>query len=349
MVKKWIFLGFFATGISFAHHGVATLSSVGLEGPGAPLETSSSATLPQDSWLFYLKLDHVKWKKYSFYRFPDQKDSYDFWMYGIGYGLKPWLSVYLFVPYYVKKALKSINNDPQQGQYSYTNSGFSDISLMAVLGFKYDRGFKLVPQNESLDDLMDWHFTVYGGMTIPTGNPNKYDRGRDPKGEFEPDMTTGFGKPSFVFGFTSTKQSVSFPRITFVFDANYLKFLEHTYNFREDPDGSRKKYKFGDELRLNVALAYKLYTDLERRFRTDLLLETNFQYNQRDQEDGAKLEDSGGKILYGTVGTRLYYKNISTGLGVKIPLWKKLNEEGLQQGVEGKERYRLIFTFSTLF
>lgn len=349
MVRKASPLSLLIMGFSFAHHGVASLGAAGLEGPGAPLETSSSATLPEGSWLFYLKLDHVKWKKYSFDHFPDQKDSYDFWMYGIGYGVKPWLSVYLFIPYYVKKELKSVNNDPSQGQYFYTNSGFSDISLMAVLGFKYDRGFKLVPKNESLDDLMDWHFTVYGGMTLPTGNPNKYDRARDPKGEFEPDMATGFGKPSFNFGFTATKQVVSFPRLTFVFDANYTKFLEHTYNYREDPSGPKKKFKFGDELRLNTALAYRLYTNLERKFRADLLLEANFQYNQRDKEDGVKLEGSGGKILYGTVGTRLYYKNISAGLGVKLPVWKRLNEEEQQQGAEGKEKYRLIFTLSTLF
>jgi hypothetical protein len=349
MVRKAIPLSLLIMGFSFAHHGVASLGAVGLEGPGAPLETSSSATLPEGSWLFYLKLDHVKWKKYSFDHFIDQKDSYDLWMYGIGYGVKPWLSVYLFIPYYVKKELKSVNNDPSQGQYFYTNSGFSDISLMAVLGFKYDKGFKLVPKNESLDDLMDWHFTVYGGMTLPTGNPNKYDRARDPKGEFEPDMATGFGKPSFNFGFTATKQVVSFPRLTFVFDANYTKFLEHTYNYREDPSGPKRKFKFGDELRLNTALAYRLYTNLERKFRADLLLEANFQYNQRDKEDGEKKEGSGGKILYGTVGTRLYYKNISAGVGVKLPVWKRLNEEEQQQGAEGKEKYRLIFTLSTLF
>jgi hypothetical protein len=40
--------------------------------------------------------------------------------------------------------------------------------------------------------ILDWHFTVYGGVSVPTGNPNKYDRARDPKGEFEADMATGF-------------------------------------------------------------------------------------------------------------------------------------------------------------
>ncbi len=263
----------FAVSSSFAHHGVASLGTGGLEGPGSPLETSSSATLPEGKWLFYLKLDHVKWRKYSFSQFPDQK--------------------------------------------------------------------------ESLDDLMDWHFTLYGGMSLPTGNPNRYDRAKDPKGDFEPDMTTGFGKPSLTLGFTATKQILSYPRFTFVFDTNYTKFFENTYNYRKD--GSKKKYKFGDEFRLNTAVAYRLYKSEEKKFRADALLEANFQYNGRDEEDKVKLEDSGGNILYGTVGTRLYYKSLSLGVGVKVPVWKKLNREQEQQGSEGKERYRLILTLSTLF
>jgi len=45
-----------------AHHGVASLGAAGLEGPGAPVETSSSATLPEGKWLGYLKVDHAKSK-----------------------------------------------------------------------------------------------------------------------------------------------------------------------------------------------------------------------------------------------------------------------------------------------
>ncbi len=342
-MKKGCLIFLFIAGFSFAHHGVASLGNVGLEGPGAPLESSSSATLPEGQWLFYLKLDHVKWKKYSFLHFTDQKEKYDFWTYGIGYGLKPWLSLYLFLPYYVKKETKTKDSN----LYSYTNSDFADLSLMAVLGFKYDKGFRLIPHQESLDDLMDWHFTLYGGISIPTGNPNVYDRTRDPKGEFEPDMSTGFGKPSVTIGFTATKQLVNLPRLTFVLDTNYIKFFEHTYNYVEGD--KRKKYKFGDEFRLNSALVYRFYEKIDSKLRIDTILEANFQHNERDEEDSFKQRASGGNIVYGTGGMRLYYKNVSLGVGLKIPLWKKLKEEEEQQGSEGKEKYRIIFTLSTLF
>ncbi|RMH81366.1 MAG: transporter [Acidobacteria bacterium] len=329
-------LGF--VGFSFAHHGVASLGAVGLEGPGAPLETSSSATLPQGRWLLYTKLDHVRWKRYSFEDFSDQKSRHDFWMFGVGYGLKPWLSVYLFAPYYTKREVKSEDGST----YTYRVSGFADLQLMAVLGLKYDRGLRLVPERESLEDLMDWHFTLYGGVSLPTADANKRDRRRDPQGEFAPDMALGFGKPTITFGFTATKQMVNLPALTFLLDTSYLKFFEHTYNTGD-------KFKFGDEFRLNTALAYRLYTDQGRGIRLDLLSEVNYLYIQKDRENGQKVEDSGGQIIYGVLGSRLYYKNLSLGLGVKVPLWKDLNQESQQQGAEGKERYRLIATLSLLF
>ncbi len=315
---------FFYTSV-YAHHGVAALGAAGLEGPGAPLETSSSATLPQGKFLAYLKLDYAKFKKYTYKR-DDETDNYNFWIYGTGYGIKPYLSLYLFIPYYTK----IVENN------SFNTSGFADISLMAVLGFKYDEGFMLIPESESLDDLMDWHFTVYGGTTLPTGNPNI----RDKNGNIDPGMSLGFGKPSITLGFTATKQFTD--KITFIFDTNYLKFFEYKYS-----DGT--KYMFGDEFRINSALTYRVLTSEKNKFRLDLDFELNYLNLGRDKENGTGLKGTGGKILYTLYGLRAYYKTVSVGLGVKIPSWTDLNEESLQQGAEGKEKYRAIFTFSALF
>ncbi len=350
MKKGWILLvAVLLTGKTlYAHHGVASLGAAGLEGPGAPLETSSSAMLPAGSMLLYSKLDYVKWKKFSFDTFPDQKDSYYFFMYGAGYGLLPYFSVYAFFPFYVKKEVKAI--DPQninQGTYMYTNSAFSDISCMLVFGFKYDKGLKLVPRKESLDDMMDWHFTLYSGFSIPTGNPDVYDRARDLQGEFKPDMATGFGKPSVSFGVSATKQFVSFPILTYTMESNYIKFFEHTYDFK-NPDGSNKKYKFGDELRVNTALTFRLLKVPSRKLRLDFSVESGYQENKRDIDDGVACAGSGGKMLYGTLSFRLYYKAMSLGIGVKRPVWTDLNEDEEQQGGEGKEDRRIIITVSSI-
>ncbi len=309
----------------YAHHGVASLGTIGLEGPGAPIETSSSATLPEGKFLGYLKLDYAKFKKYTPQR-DDETESYAFWIYGLGYGLKPYLSMYIFVPYYTKKLEDN----------SFNTSGFADISLMAVLGFKYDEGFILVPETESLDDLMDWHFTIYGGVTIPTGDPNIKDR----DGDIDPGMSLGFGKPTIIAGYTATKQFTE--DLTFIFDTSYMKFFEYEYN-----DGT--KYQFGDEFRINTAVTYKAFSSYKDNFRLDLNFELNYLYLGKDKKNGKGLEATGGNILYTVYGFRAYYNNVSVGFGVKLPSWTDLNEEDLQQGAEGKEKYRIIFTFSTLF
>ncbi|MDQ7056370.1 MAG: transporter [Persephonella sp.] len=313
------------SGYAYAHHGVASLGVAGLEGPGSPLETSSSITLPEGKFLAYLKLDYADFKKYTPQR-DDETDSYTFWIYGVGYGIKSYLSVYLFVPYYTKKLEDN----------SFNSSGFADILFMGVLGFKYDEGFLLIPERESLDDLMDWHFTLYGGFSVPTGDPNI----RDMNGSIDPGMSLGFGKPTVSIGATATKQLTD--RLTFVADTNYMKFFKYRY-----ADGT--EYQFGDEFRFNTAFAYRILTDYTDRLRIDLSLEANFLNLGRDKENGKGLSATGGKMLYGLYGFRLYYRTISAGLGIKIPHWTDLNEESQQQGSEGKENYRLIFTFSALF
>lgn len=311
--------------VVLAHHGVASLGVAGLEGPGAPLETSTSATLPEGSFLFYTKLDHVKFKKFTPFR-DDETYLYNFWMFGVGYGIKSWFSAYIFIPYNVKR--KEDN--------SFNTAGFGDVILTGVLGFKYDEGFLLVPKGENLDELMDWHFTLFGSVSLPTGDPNV----RDKEGRIDPSMSTGFGEPTFSFGFTATKMLGE--RLTFTSDLSFLKFLENTY-----ADGTR--YKFGDEFRFNLALAYRLLTQTRLKLRFDPIAELNFLHLERDRENGRAVEASGGDILYTTFGGRLYYGSFSAGAGVRFVLWKDLNEESLQQGSEGKEDYRFIFTLSFMF
>ena len=48
-------------------------------------------------------------------------------------------------------------------------------------------------------------------------------------------------------------------------------------------------------------------------------------------------------------GARAYWDNLSFALGVKLPVVQDLNEADEQQGAEGKERYRVIFSVSALF
>ncbi|MCU0767122.1 MAG: transporter [Gammaproteobacteria bacterium] len=317
---------------AWAHHGVAGLGAAGLEGPGAPIEQSSSATLPEGKIFTYFKVDYADWETYTPARDDEAKYS-TFWMAGLGYGVTPWLSLYAFLPYHEK-----VDEDGFFNTY-----GFADAAVNATLGFKYDDGFRLVPAKESLDDLEDWHFTVYAGATLPTGNPNL----RDPDGNIDKGKSTGFGEPAWTLGATASKMLDE--RWTLNFDLSNLWFQENTYDADPAHDGEKFTGQFGDEFRFNTALIYKAYTNPDARFRLDTLLELNYLHLGRDKEDGVAESGTGGDILYVMPGVRAYWENVSFALGVKLPVWQDLNEEDEQQGAEGKEKYRLIFSVSALF
>ncbi|MTW22284.1 transporter [Allochromatium palmeri] len=315
-----------------AHHGVAGLGAASLEGPGAPLEQSSSATLPKGKVFTYFKVDDADWKTYT-PETDDEAESSTFWMAGLGYGVTPWLSLYAFLPYHDKV---DENDD-------FNTHGWADAAINATIGFKYDDGFKLVPEKESLDDLEDWHFTVYAGVTLPTGNPNLRDR----DGNIDKGKSTGFGEPTFTLGATASKMLGE--RWTLNFDISNLWFQQNTYD--ADPAHGDDKFtgQFGDEFRLNTAAIYKAYVNPERRFRLDLLAELNYLNLGRDKEDGVAERGTGGQILYLTPGVRAYWNNVSFAFGVKLPIATDLNEDAEQQGAEGKENYRLVFSISALF
>lgn len=323
-MKKYFFL---LNCISFhvcAHHGVASLGVAGLEGPGAPIESSSSATLGKNDGLAYLKLEQVRFKTYT-PETDDEMKNHSYWMYGVGYGFTPYFSGYLFVPYQSKVLEDN----------SFNTSGFADTSLQGVLGFKYDQGFKLIPAKESLDDLEDWHFTFYGGLSLPTGDANL----KNSKGSIDGGMSLGFGKPHYLLGATATKQ---FGKFTLTLDSSLIYFDEYQY-----ADGN--KGKFGTEWRFNSALNYRLLTNAETKLRLDSIIELNYLNLGRDKTNGETEQVTGGKILYATPGLRLYYDKFSVGLGIKMPIKTDLNEEPLQQGSEGKEKYRLLLSFLALF
>lgn len=310
---------------ALAHHGVAGLGVAGLKGPGAPIETATSATLPARKLLLYLKLDRVEYEKFDSDTANPESDHADFWIAGIGYGVTPWLSAYLFVPY----------NEKVDEPGGFDTRGFADVSLFAQLGWKWDEGALLIPENESLDDLEDWHFTFFGGVTFPTGDENLRDR----NGDIDAGKSTGFGEPSYSLGLTATKMLSD--RLTTGLELSRNAFVENTY-----ADGSRTR--FGTEYRINSALIFRAYTNTRRELRADLSLEPQYLNLGRDRSNGQNQRATGGQILYLLPGLRAYWKKLSVGLGIKVPVWTDLNEESEQQGGEGKEDYRFIFTFSSL-
>lgn len=309
-----------------AHHGVAGLGAAGLQGPGAPIETATSALLPQGSTLLYLKLDHAEFKRFT-PAADNEGDFSQFWMAGVGYGFAPWFTGYAFLPYHTK-----VDEPPA----AFDTRGFADVSVYGQVGFTYDNGLTLIPANESLDDLEDWHFSVFGGATLPTGDPDL----RDANGDIDPGKSTGFGEPSYTLGVTATKMLS--PRLTVGLEVSGIWFKEHEY-----ADGNRTR--FGDEQRLNLGLIYRALTNPDSRSRVDFSVETQYLDLGRDRTNGVEETATGGKMVYLLPGVRYYKDRYSFALGIKKPIATNLNESAQQQGAEGKEDYRLIFSVSALF
>ena len=308
-----------------AHHGVAGLGAAGLEGPGAPLETAASITLPAGNRLLYLKADHAQYRRFS-QEADGEADYAQFWIAGLGYGFTPWLSAYVFVPYHIKV-------DEPGG---FDTRGWADMSVTAQLGFKYDQGFQLTPAGESLDDFEDWHFSVFGGATLPTGDSNTHDAA----GNIDPGKSNGFGRPAYSLGVSANRVFAN--AWTFNIEASYLRFEAFTY-------ADNNRAQFGDERRLNTALVYRALTLPARRLRLDTVLELQYLGLARDRTNGTADTATGGDIFYALPGVRLYSGKTSFGIGIKRPIASNLNEDEQQQGAEGKERYRLIVTGSVLF
>jgi hypothetical protein len=305
-----------------AHHGVAAVSVAGPEGPGAALETSSPLPLPQGTLFLMEKSEYVPFLRLES---GPQKDFSLFNMVALGYGIRPWLSVYLFQPFNVK-------SDTGDGR----NSGLGDPNLMLSLGFKYDEGFRLVPEKESLDELLDWHFSVWAASTLPLGSTEHRTAAGEP---FAPDMQTGFGSLSSSVGLVVGKQLSS--DLTWLSEINYQYFFAHTYPFT--------RYQFGGESRLSTALVYRAWGRGQTRL--DLAGEMNGLLLQRDKEQdeaGAmeRLSASGGAIVYAAFGLRLTHGPFGASLGIRRAIAKDLNEAAQQQGSEGLERFRAAITLS---
>lgn len=317
-------LAVLGAGSARAHHGVAAISVAGPEGPGAGLETTSALTLPVSMGFAMVKSELVSFERFA-HAAPENKGFALFNTAALGFGLRPWLSLYVFQPFNIK-------DQDTVGR----NTGAGDPNLMLAFGFKLDEGLRLVPEKESLDELRDWHFALYAACTVPLG-PTEHtdDRGQP----FAPDMQTGFGKPSPLVGLSILKQLSD--DVTWLADVSYQGFLAHSY--------STTRYRFGAETRLGTAVAWRLVGG--SKFRVDLIADLTGLNLQRDRErdatgDMTPLQASGGTILYAAAGLRLFHGPLSAAIGARRPIARRLNEAPEQQGSEGLESIRAMVSVS---
>lgn len=311
---------------AFAHHGGVTLAF----GPGSPMDTNSPITLPEGALVTGIRVEQVQWQKVHE---PEDKSSFTFANVNLSYGFTPALTGTLVLPYYIKRT-DGIGE----------NSGMADIKFQVNYGFHHDpeTGFSRNSASDSAVSMDAQKNRTWLGlsamMSIPNGNYNKALN----DGTVDPGMQTGFGAPSYTFGLTAAK----------VFGPVTLNSEVSTDFFQSRNEGATT-WQFGSELRGNLAAVTELYSKDETFIsRIDGILELNYLHLERDRADGQGQEATGGNILYLSPGFRFSMpslQNANLGLMVKVPIWKDLNQENLQQGAEGLEQYRVITTLSFYF
>ena len=322
-----IFSVLFLPMTALAHHGGVSLPF----GPGTPIETNSPLTLPEGGFVLSTRFERAEWRQFQFAE-PANITSFTFMNVGLSYGVKPYLTTSIFVPYAIKR-------EETYGD----NQGIGDIRFSFILGFNHDgEGFSLnsakttaVSLEKGLEKRRKTFFSFYGGFTLPTGKTNL-----ELGGVAVPVMQPGFGSPSYTVGFNAARSL--FGSFTLVFDTGYDIFTERMDSF-----------KFGNEWRVNLAGVQELLGKPEGFLsKLDAILELNFLNLARDQLHGEGQNASGGNVLYLSPGLRfafpkLQYANL--GLLVKFPIYTNLNEQSEQQGAEGLEKYRAILTLSFYF
>lgn len=328
--RSWICIVLFFAAPAYAHHGGVSLAF----GPGSPIETNSSLTMPEGGFVAGLRGEQVAWKKFG--EKADNATSATFLNANFSFGFSPALMGTLIVPYYVKRQ-ESLG----------MNQGLADVKLQLTYAFHYDpeKGFSRNGANDtavSMETQKDrtW-FTVLISNSIPNGDYVKIrpgDHGHPDRG-----MQTGFGGPSYTLGATAAK---TLGMVTFNGEAGFDIFAP-----RNDQDGL---FQYGTETRLNLAGIYEFYgNNAGFLSKLDGDLEFNFLHLDRDRANGVVDRESGGNILYLSPGMRFSFPSLQNGnLGVlcKIPVWKHLNDTEVNaQGSEGVEKYRLITTLSFYF
>ncbi len=306
---------------ALAHHGGVSLAF----GPGSPVETGSPLTLPEGGFVTGVRAEQVEWKQFDWSK-PDNKTSFTFLSANMSYGFTPAAMGTFIVPYYIKR------------QEEGTNEGMADMKFQLTYGFHYDPGVGF-SRNAAEDTAVTLegkkrvYLSVYFMMSIPSGDFHKKINGT-----IDPAMQPGFGSPGYTLGINAARAFGSF-----------------TLNGEVSTDifTARENFQFGTESHVNVAGVYELYGEPKSFVsKIDGVLELNFLHIARDQENGVGVTASGGSILYLSPGARFSMPSLSNanlGLLLKLPVWKKLNEQDQQQGGEGLEKYRAIMTLSFFF
>ena len=177
--------------------------------------------------------------------------------------------------------------------------GIGDIT---VLGF-----FKVLsPRPDSIVPIKPQHsLQLGGGIKLPTGG---YDLANN-EGSINPSFQLGTGSWDYLlaanYGLTHRNWGLSAM-------ANYTFKTENNNN-----------YRYGDQLNYGINTYRTFY--LSDKIALTPILGIGGEHYARNENFGLSVKDTGGDVLFGTMGVEANYKKFSLGATTMLPVSQDLN------------------------
>ena len=180
-----------------------------------------------------------------------------------------------------------------------SDTGFGDLFVVA----KYQLLQKDGPGKTT-------RITALGRVKFPTGDDNETDEEGTP---LPPALQLGTGSVDYSSG-------LIFTHIVRRIGVN----ADVIYNFNTEANN----FAFGDTLRYDVALGYRLLPKVYDRYpatQLNAFLELNGQFARRSQAGGVSVRDSGGNVPLLSPGVQLIYGTFLVEASLRIPVAQDLN------------------------
>ncbi len=171
------------------------------------------------------------------------------------------------------------------------------------------------------------HVSALAGVKLPSGRDDVRGEGDE---KLEPSLQPGSGAFDFLAGVAYSVWLVE----------RILLDSSVSYTFRTEDDD----FKVGDRVDAGFAVTYRLFEDPKRFPQVALFLEPSIRHVLKNEEDGHRLKNTGGTVLFITPGARVgITERMSFLLGPQIPVLQVLNDE--QQETRIQVLGELNFTF----
>jgi hypothetical protein len=311
-------------------------------GIAGPVTTFSASTLPEGKFALGLRadltgfdplpaaeLDRAVMEGGTAHSLKQQQ------VYSLGgaYGVGDDLTLGVSLPYVVRGGIKAVHFDNDMQMSMLHDIGESDgVGDLTLFG-QYRLVRKLYEGIE---------FSLLAGLKTPTGVTDNRSNGARIETEHQP------GSGSWD------------PMAGAAFSKRFQRLSLHATGLYSLATRGAQATNLGDRAQLTVAAAYRFggkenygdcdeiyeyfYPESRERWLSDLVLEVNGNWQDKERVAGVRDDSSGGTVLYLSPGARVTYDSRYSGsVSVGVPIYQQWN------GSQSKVDYRVIAALSVAF